>query len=94
MADRLYRIDIAPAAARALEKLAKADQRRIRRAVDGLESEPRPRGAVVLAGTESRLWRIRVGDYRVIHEIRDQQLTVLVIRIGHRGVVYRDFSGG
>lgn len=93
MANRRYRTDVAPAAQRALAKLAPPDQRRIRRAVDGLESDPRPRGAILLAGTEARLWRLRVGDYRVIYEIRDDRLLVLVIRIGHRGSVYRDVPG-
>ncbi|MBI3749241.1 MAG: type II toxin-antitoxin system RelE/ParE family toxin [Chloroflexi bacterium] len=63
----------------ALAKLTPAHQRRIRRAVDGLGSEPRPRGAVLLTGTESRLWRIRVGDYRAIYAIDVDRLEVLVI---------------
>ena len=93
MADRRYQIAFAPSAQGALAKLTPPHQRRIRRAVDGLESEPRPRGAVVLTGTESRLWRIRIGDYRVIYAINDDRLLVLVIRIGHRGRVYRSLPG-
>jgi mRNA interferase RelE/StbE len=88
--DRRYRLDIAPAALRALAKLAPPDQRRIRRAIDDLESDPRPPGALLLAGAARRLWRLRVGDYRVIYEIRDDVLVVLVIRIGHRREVYRE----
>jgi mRNA interferase RelE/StbE len=88
MGDRRYRIDVAPVALRALAKLAPPDQRRIRRAIDGLESDPRPPGAVLLVGASSRRWRLRVGDYRVLYEIRDDVLVVLVIRIGHRREVY------
>jgi mRNA interferase RelE/StbE len=55
-----------------------------------LETDPRPRGAIRLAGyAQERLWRIRVGDYRVLYEIRDEVLLVLVVRVGHRREVYR-----
>lgn len=89
MADR-YRIDFAPAAGRQLAHLALAVQRRIRSAIDHLAVDPRPSGVVRLTNTSSKpAWRIRVGDYRVIYEIHDDQLLVLVIRIGHRREVYR-----
>ena len=70
--------------------LAPDVRRRIRAAIDRLEVDPRPPGITRLAG-ESPVprWRIRVGDYRVIYEIHDDRLLVLVIRIGHRGRVYR-----
>jgi mRNA interferase RelE/StbE len=89
VADR-YRIDIAPAAKRQLASLSTEAQRRIRAAIDRLELDSRPRGVLRLAGTslEPR-WRLRVGDYRVVYEIHDDELLVLVIRIGHRREVYR-----
>lgn len=85
-----FRIDFAPAARRQLEKLTPDVQRRIGLAVDRLEVDPRPAGVIRLTDA-SRVptWRIRVGDYRVIYEIHDDQLLVLVIRIGHRSEVYR-----
>lgn len=89
MAERRYRIGFAQGAKRSLASLAPALQRRIARAVDGFESNPRPRGAALLAGSGDRVWRLRVGDYRILYEIRDDQLLVLVIRIGHRRQVYR-----
>ena len=95
MADRRYRADVAPAARRGLTKLAAPIQRRIIRALHRLEVDPRPRGAKQLKSRpDEPNWRLRVGDYRVIYEIPDSQLLVLVILIGHRGVVYRDISGG
>ena len=42
----------------------------------------------MLAGDRS-IWRVRVGDYRVLYEIRDRELVVLVVGIGHRREVYR-----
>jgi mRNA interferase RelE/StbE len=55
-----------------------------------LASEPRPQQSKLLAGgADERIWRIRVADYRVLYEIRDEQLVVLVVRMGHRREVYR-----
>ncbi len=55
--------------------------------LEGLETDPRPPGASKLAGHENR-WRVRAGDYRVLYEIQDDVLLVLVVRIGHRRDVY------
>lgn len=68
---------------KALKELAKSDKpvaRRIVRAVDALAADPRPGGARPLVGF-SNLWRIRVGDHRVIYTIRDADLVVLVLRV-------------
>jgi mRNA interferase RelE/StbE len=55
-----------------------------------LETNPRPPGAVLLAAQSgNRVWRIRVGEYRVLYEIQDDRLVVMVIRFGHRREVYR-----
>jgi mRNA interferase RelE/StbE len=84
LADR-RRIDFAPGARRQFAHLALDVQRRVRSAIDRLEVDPRPSGVVRLSGASREpAWRIRVGDYRVIYEIHDDQLLVLVIRIGHR----------
>ena len=61
--------------------------RRLEEAISGLGEEPRPQGARKLQGVED-LYRIRVGDYRVIYQIQDKALVVLVVKIGHRGEVY------
>lgn len=57
-------------------------------ALESLEAEPRPSGVVKLAGA-SDLYRIRVGDYRIIYSIEDQVKIVLVEKVGHRRDVYR-----
>lgn len=90
MGDRRYKVVLAASARRTLDGLPVGAQRRIIRSLRGLEIEPRPRGAIRLAGRgEERIWRIRVGDYRVLYEIRDGRFVVLVIRIGHRRDIYR-----
>jgi mRNA interferase RelE/StbE len=72
-----------------LSKLADAAlYGRLRSAIDGLEQEARPAGCVKLAGSPD-LYRIRVGDYRIVYQVQDTQLVVLVLSIGHRREVYR-----
>jgi mRNA interferase RelE/StbE len=57
------------------------------RALQGLGTDPRPAGAKRLAGQEGLL-RIRVGDWRILYEVHDREVLVLVVRIGPRGEVY------
>ena len=83
-----YTIEFLPAADRDLRRLSVATQRRIVAAVEQLAGDSRPPGVVKLAG-EDNLWRIRVGQYRVLYEIHDRRLLVLVVRIGHRKDIYR-----
>ena len=83
-----YRIEVKPSAADALAKIPQTHRRRIARKIDQLADNPRPRGAIILEG-RAALYRIRVGDYRVIYQIQDAALVVLVVRIGGRGDVYR-----
>lgn len=90
MAEHRYSVTLRLGAKRDLESLPLAARRRITRAIDGLVTEPRPRGSTLLAGRPGeRIWRVRVGDYRILYEIRDDELVVLVIRIGHRREIYR-----
>lgn len=77
---------------KALKELAKLDKqvaRRIANAVDNLANDPRPPRCRPLSGYAS-LWRIRVGDYRVIYTVRDDELIVLVLRIAHRSAAYQN----
>jgi mRNA interferase RelE/StbE len=62
--------------------------RRLRTAIDDLAQNARPSGCVKLAG-EPDLYRVRVGDYRVVYQVNDTRLTLLVLLIGHRRDVYR-----
>jgi mRNA interferase RelE/StbE len=82
-----YRVEISRRAAKAVSSLDKALRRKILAAIEGLSGNPRPVGCKKLAGQEA--WRIRVGDYRVVYEIHDQTLLVLVVDIGHRREIYR-----
>lgn len=57
-------------------------------AVELLSQEPRPSGAKKLVAGEGE-WRLRTGDYRIVYEIQDQVLLVLVIVVGHRRDIYQ-----
>jgi mRNA interferase RelE/StbE len=83
----IYRVELRPAAARALGKINRLNQRRIQGAVSLLAADPRPPGATPLRGRPG--WRIRVGDYRVIYTIEDRVLLVVVIAVSNRREVYK-----
>ena len=81
-------IDFTTSADRGLRHLPEVVQRRIVRAVEMLADDPRHRGGVKLSWEEN-LWRIRVGQYRVVYTIDDEKLIVLVVRVAHRKDAYR-----
>ena len=83
-----YDLIIKPAAEKSLDKVPLPFRRRILDAMKKLRNEPRPAGVVKLAGDEN-LWRIRVGNYRIVYEIYDDRLIILVLRVAHRKDVYR-----
>jgi mRNA interferase RelE/StbE len=83
-----YAIEWKPSARKELRRLDVPVRRRILDAVESLSYEPRPAGSVTLTGSPG--WRrIRIGTYRVVYDVRDDALVVLVLRVGSRGAVYR-----
>jgi mRNA interferase RelE/StbE len=83
-----YTVIFKPSADKALRKLPVKVQRRIAAATDTLADDPRPSGCIKLEGEEN-LYRIRVGEYRIVYTIQDETLIVLVVRVAHRKDVYR-----
>ena len=88
MTPRHYEVVLSPKAEKQLDELPTPLRRRITEAVEGLESKPRPHGVKKLTGAEN-LWRIRVGDYRIVYTIEDDRLIVLVVKVGHRREICR-----
>ena len=85
----MCRVLLRPPAQRFLRKLRDTSlTARLVAAMRGLASLPRPPGCDKLTGPED-LYRIRVGDYRIVYQVRDEVLLVLVVKIGHRREVYR-----
>ena len=83
-----YKIEFSSSAMKQFNKLPKEVQRKIVNVIDPLSEEPRPSGVVKLSG-ETILYRIRVGNYRVIYHIKDDRLEVLILKIGHRRDIYK-----
>jgi mRNA interferase RelE/StbE len=82
-----HTILILPRVQKQLQRLPRDPYERVRDAIRSLAQEPRPRGSVKLTGRDG--WRIRVGDYRVVYEIQDDQRIVTVLDVRHRRDVYR-----
>ena len=84
-----YRVLIKPSAAKEIEAVdPKRDRQRIVAKVLALAEEPRPAGCEKLAGKSDR-YRVRVGQYRIVYSIADNDLVVLVVRVAHRKDVDR-----
>lgn len=81
-----YRVELRPAAVRALRKLDPQVRRRVQGAIAMLAQDPRPPGARALQGRPGL--RVRAGDYRIIYTVDDDVLLVVVVRLGHRRDVY------
>lgn len=64
-------------------------QERIAKAIQGLGSDPRPSGAKKLSGHLKGVWRIRIGDYRLLYDIDDKSKKVVLLYMDHRRQIYR-----
>jgi mRNA interferase RelE/StbE len=86
-----YRIEVKRSAAKALQKIPKTDQKRIAEKIDSLaENLPNP-DTTKMKGNNP-FHKIRVGDYRIIYEIQEEVLIILIVKIGHRKDVYKNLS--
>ena len=86
-----YRVEIKKSAAKSLAKMPEADQKRIAEKIDNL-SENLPAPETTKLKGNNPFHRIRVGDYRIVFEIQDDILLILVVKIGHRRDIYRNLA--
>jgi len=87
-----WKIEFAESAARQLRKLDRTVSRRILTFLGervATAEDPRRLGAALKGDELGQFWKYRVGDYRVIAEVRDREVRVVVVRLGHRRDVYR-----
>ena len=82
-----YSIQIKKSALKELQKLAKSEKARIITAIDELSEQPY--GGKLLKGELSGLRRIRVGNYRIMYEINEGEVLILILRVAHRQSIYR-----
>jgi mRNA interferase RelE/StbE len=83
-----YQVTIKKSAAKELESLPKKVLVSVTQSIAGLSDNPRPQGCKKLKGQTDSLWRIRIGDYRVVYQIEDVIKIVDVKRVGHRKDIY------
>jgi mRNA interferase RelE/StbE len=88
MSSETYQVELSPAAQRQLAKLPHEEQARLALAVKSFAVEPRPPGSKKLKG-QANTYRLRVGKYRILYDVYDRVLWVMILKVGHRKEVYR-----
>jgi mRNA interferase RelE/StbE len=83
-----YRVKISSTAEKALKKIPKKQISKIIEVIQMLAIQPYPKGCRKLSGEET-IFRVRHGNYRIIYEVIDNELIILVLKIGHRKDIYR-----
>lgn len=83
-----YELRVKPSVAKDLRGIPRADVRRLLDRIEALRDNPRAPGCEKLAGG-SELYRVRQGVYRIVYAVLEEEIVVEVVRIGHRGEVYR-----
>jgi len=83
-----YRVEFEPAALRQLRKMTAQARAQIAPVIDALATNPRPSGVKKMSGVAS-LYRVRVGDFRIIYTVDDGALLVVIITVGNRREVYK-----
>lgn len=83
-----YQVALTPTAGRQLRKFDPQVRRRVQAAIELLATEPRPPTATRLVGGAGD-WRVRTGHYRIVYEIQDDRLLILVLSVGHRREIYQ-----
>lgn len=83
-----YKIFFLPVARKDILALPHEIQKRIDRKILALADDPQPHDVKVLHG-KNGLYRVRVGDYRIVYSIKDKIITVIIVRVRHRKDVYR-----
>ena len=82
-----YSLAFKKSVAKDLRSIPNQDVKRILKRIESLRENPRVKGSVKLSGQEQ--YRIRQGVYRIVYEIKDKELIVLVVQVGHRSKVYK-----
>lgn len=83
-----YQVEFSNQAEKQFKDLPQQIQSRLQLRIDALVENPRPSGVKKLEGAENQ-YRIRIGEYRLVYQIQDAILLIILVRIGHRSEVYR-----
>ncbi len=83
-----YRLTFKKSVTKDFRSIPKDDVSRILIRIKALANDPRPVGSEKLSGQER--YRVRQGVYRIVYELKDEELVITVVKVGHRREVYRD----
>ena len=83
-----YSVEFRPAVLKSMKRLSKRELRRIKKKIDAL-AENLPDPATTKMKGNNTFHRIRVGDYRIVYEIHENRLVILVVKVGHRKDIYK-----
>ena len=83
-----YNIEVSSTAEKQLRKLSQKDQINVLKRIQELSREPRPNHSRKLRGQDN-IYRVRVGNYRILYSIENRHLTIIILKVGHRRDVYR-----
>jgi len=84
-----YKLQFKRSAVKELRGFSRQDVNRVLKRIDALAINPRGEGCIKLTGSDC--YRARVGAYRIVYEIRDEELVILVIKVGHRSAIYNHY---
>lgn len=84
-----YKVQLKRSVVKTLKSLPQREVKKLGKKIDSLEQNPVPKDSKKIKG-EKDLYRVRVGDYRILYFLQNLNLTVLVIRVGHRKHIYKD----
>ena len=85
-----YKLEFSNEAKKYLKKLDKPTARRILEAVESIKVAPRQHSSIKkMQGYDAEVYRLRVGNYRIIYEIIDDKLIIVIVRVGPRGDIYK-----
>ena len=86
-----YRIEVKKSAAKALKNIPKADRKRIVDKIDSLAESP-PSPDITKMKGNNPFHKVRVGDYRIVYEVQEDVLLILIVKVGHRKDIYKNLS--
>lgn len=87
----MYAIELKPQAREFIENQTKKVQRQLVRKIESLQKDPRPSNSKLLDSTK-KIYRLRSGDYRIVYQIKDKRLLVLVAKVANRKDVYKNLG--
>ena len=86
----MYSVFVPKSVEKQIRKLPSDIEDRVRVVIDGLKSVPQPQGCETMQGHRN-IYRLRVGDYRIVYKIEKSRVIIEVVAVGHRKDIYRDF---